>query len=167
MLFKSLLGVAAGAAVVSAQALTDVLSGAPELSTLTSIVTRYPQLVSQLGSANNITILAPSNDAFTKLLASPAGARIAQNDSALIQAVLSYHVIQGSFPASSISDKPAFVSTLLNSPTYTNVTGGQRVEVVKKDDKVVVYSGGRANSTVTTAVRPMSSTSNFTGVPAN
>jgi uncharacterized surface protein with fasciclin (FAS1) repeats len=152
MLFRPLLVLAAGAAAVSAQALTEVLTGAPELSSLTSIVTRFPDLVAALGGANNITILAPSNDAFSKLLASPAGARLAANDSALIQAVLSYHVLQGNFPASSISDKPAFVPTLLNNTAYTNVTGGQRVEVVKKDDKVIVYSGGRANSTVTKAV---------------
>jgi uncharacterized surface protein with fasciclin (FAS1) repeats len=152
MLFRSLLGLAAGAALVSSQAITDVLTGAPELSTLTSIVTRYPELVSALAGASNITILAPSNDAFSKLLASPAGARLAQNDSALIQAVLSYHVLQGNFPASAITDRPAFVPTLLDNPRYTNVTGGQRVEVVKKEDKVYVYSGGRANSTVTKAV---------------
>ncbi|KAI9715773.1 MAG: hypothetical protein M1812_005772 [Candelaria pacifica] len=130
--------------------LTAALTSTPDLSNLTTYVSLFPQLLSQLGSAKNITILAPSNAAFTKLLASPAGNAIKMNNTGLIQAVLSYHVLNGTHPASSISNA-SFVPTMLMDKMFANVTGGQVVEGMKKGNNVVFTSGLKMLSTVTKA----------------
>lgn len=49
---------------------------------------------------------------------------------------------------------PEFIPTLLDSPEYSNVTGGQVVENVRQaGDVVVLVSGLGSRSTVTTTVR--------------
>jgi len=49
---------------------------------------------------------------------------------------------------------PVFIPTLLTSPLYTNVTGGQRVGNVKQAGNVVVFiSGQGSRSTLVQAVR--------------
>ena len=158
-MLSEILSIAALTALATAQAppnLTAALSSTPDLSSLAAAIALAPQeLVSQLGSAQNITILAPSNAAFEKLNAS--GGAAALSDTNALAAVLSYHVLNGTYPASAVTEEAAFIPTLLEAPTYANVTGGQRVEVVKQGDNVVFYSGLLQNSTVTTA------DTNFTG----
>lgn len=159
-MYSKILALAALAACASAQmdvgnsSLTSVLSSAADLSNLTSFVSQFPQLLTTLSSANNITILAPSNEAFGKFLQSPAASAVAANDSNAIQALLSYHVLNGTYPAASVKETPAFIPTLLNNPAYANVTGGQVVEAIAQDDSVVFFSGLLSNSTVTKAVCP-------------
>ncbi|KAI9787939.1 MAG: hypothetical protein M1816_007339 [Peltula sp. TS41687] len=151
MQFKLLSLVALLSVAVSAQNLTSVLTSDPQLSNLTSYVQLFPDLLQQLAQATNITILAPSNEAFNKLMSSSAGAAIQANDTAAIQALLSYHVLSGIYPASSIGSTPAFVPSLLNNPRFSSVTGGQKVEAVKKGDTVTFTSGLRMTSNVTKA----------------
>lgn len=129
--------------------LTDALASNPELSTLASTVQLFPDLVSQLSSASNVTILAPNNDAFTELF---AAGTVQPNDTGLIQAVLSYHVLDGVYRSTDINETPSFVPTLLTDELYTNVTGGQVVEALSVDGSVFFISGLRENSTATTAV---------------
>ncbi|KAL9086086.1 MAG: hypothetical protein Q9165_007298 [Trypethelium subeluteriae] len=145
-LFISLLS----ASSVGAQSLTSVLQGNSDLSTLTSTLQKFPSLLQALGSASNITVLAPTNEAFNALFSTPTGAA-AQNDVGLLQAVLQYHVINGTYPASSIPSTGAFVPTLLTNSSYTNVTGGQRVEGISQNGGVTFFSGGKATSNVTQA----------------
>ncbi|KAF2235953.1 beta-Ig-H3/fasciclin [Viridothelium virens] len=147
---KSLLISLLSASCVGAQSLTSVLQGNSDLSTLTSTLQKFPSLLQSLGSASNITILAPTNEAFNALFATPAG-MAAQNDDGLLQAVLQYHVINGTYPASSIPSSGAFVPTLLTNSSYTNVTGGQRVEGISQNGNVTFFSGGKATSNVTQA----------------
>ena len=151
MLVKQLAWATLLSAVV-AQNLTSVLSSNAELSNLTTFIKLIPSLVQQLSGAKNITLLAPSNDAFQNLLASPAGAAISVNNTGLIQALLTYHVLTGTYPASSFGSTPAFIPTLLSNQTYANVTGGQRVEGQKAGSSVNITSGLKSISTVTKAV---------------
>jgi transforming growth factor-beta-induced protein len=71
----------------------------------------------------------------------------------VVAALLSYHVLNGTFPASAFTPAPAFVPTLLSNASYTNVTGGQRVEGYLNGTSVIVVSGALSMSMVTTAVR--------------
>ncbi|KAL8708424.1 MAG: hypothetical protein Q9220_006714 [cf. Caloplaca sp. 1 TL-2023] len=150
-MLSDLLSIAALAAVASAQnmsmsnmsmSLTDLLGATPSLSSLAAAVMGVPGLADSLGSASNITILAPSNDAFSKFLTTPAAAAVAANDSAAIQALLAYHVLNGTYPASAVKEMPAFIPTLLNNTAYANVTGGQVVEALMQDDKDQNFTGG-------------------------
>ncbi|KAL9603537.1 MAG: hypothetical protein Q9179_002154 [Wetmoreana sp. 5 TL-2023] len=86
-----------------------------------------------------------------------AATALASNDTSAIQALLSYHILNGTYSASAVTETPAFIPTLLNNSAYANVTGGQVVEVVKQGDNVLFYSGLLANASVTTADQ------NFTG----
>src|SRR6201999_3757758 len=96
MLFKSLaVSVLAGAAI--AQDLTTLLANTTELSNLTTYLGLFPDLVGQLASLQNITLLAPNNAAFSRLLNSSAGAALVNNDTSLIQALFTYHVLNGTY----------------------------------------------------------------------
>ena len=152
MQFK-FLPLAAVAATVSAQMnLTDVFLANPELSELTSYVRLFPAALQQLVSQSNITILAPSNDAFNKFLNSSSGSLVKANDTAAIEAFLNYNVINGTHYASAINGTPAFLPTTLNNPAFTNVTGGQVVEAVTLGQNVTIFTGLLQNSTVSQAV---------------
>ena len=152
---SKLLSLAALAATASAQmmSLNQTLASTPDLSNLTSYLSLFPQVMTQLSSAQNITILAPSNEAFAAYMNSSAASAIQANDTMGIQALLTYHVLMGTYPAASIKSMPAFVPTMLNNPMYTNVTGGQRVEAINMMGNVSIYSGLLMNSTVVKAVR--------------
>ncbi len=154
---SKLLSLAALAATASAQMmnLNQTLAGTPDLSNLTSYLALFPQVMTQLMSAQNITVLAPSNEAFSAYMNSSAGMAIKANDTMAIQALLTYHVLNGTYPAASIKSMPAFVPTMLNDPMYSNVTGGQVVEAVNMGGNVTFFSGLLMNSSVVKAVRAL------------
>jgi uncharacterized surface protein with fasciclin (FAS1) repeats len=146
--------------------LTAALSSVPELSQLTSTLGLFSELAAGLSMMPNLTLLAPSNDAFKALMASPMAAAL--NDTSLIQAVLQYHVLNGTYYAANVTETPAFIPTALMNTSYTNVTGGQVVEAVVMGGKVMFHSGLLMASTVTQAVcycnSPFSSTIKLTFV---
>ena len=147
-----LLSFAALAASASAQSLQSVLGNTTNLSNLTTYVGLFPQILSTLQSAQNITILAPSNAAFAKFMNSSAGAALSGNNSAAIQALLMYHVLNGTHNASSITGNATFLPTMLSDMAYANVTGGQRVEAITEGKNVTFFSGLLQNATVSQAV---------------
>ena len=151
---STILLIAALAAKSSGQMmnLTAALTSNPSLSNLTSYVSMFPSLLSGLSNATNVTILAPSNEAFAAFLTGPMATTLTSGDATNAQALLMYHVLKGTYPASAIKAMPAFVPTMLESTGYTNVTGGQRVEAVTQGQSVEFYSGLLQNSTVTTPV---------------
>lgn len=138
----------AGAA---AQSLTDVLGQHQSVSALVGLLQTQPDLVSALSSAKNITILAPSNEAIAALTADPASTAAIAADSGLIAAILSYHVINGTFRGDSFSNTPKFLPSLLTNATYANVTGGQNVEGKTVGQTVQFKSGLQKTSNVTQA----------------
>ncbi|KAL1618358.1 hypothetical protein SLS54_007335 [Diplodia seriata] len=146
----TLAALASTALAQTTQDLNATLSGIPELSNLTTYLGLVPEVLNSLSGANNITILAPSNDAFNQLMNTSLGTALTQ-DPGLIQAVLTYHVLNGTYNSSQITEDTQFIPTLLTDPAYANVTGGQRVEVEEEDDNVVFYSGLLQNATVTRA----------------
>jgi uncharacterized surface protein with fasciclin (FAS1) repeats len=136
------LALAALASSAAAQSLTEALSSQPSLSNLTTYLGLFPDLVSTLSAASNITLLAPNNDAFTAILST---GEVSINDTALIQALFSYHVLQGTH--TNFTTIPEFIPTLLTQPAFTNVTGGQVVEAVRKHNTTYFYSALRQKST--------------------
>ena len=150
MQIKNLLPLAMGAAV-SAQSLTEALAANNgSLSILTSLLSAQPQLVQSLGSARNITILAPNNAALAAFTNSSAGLAAAANPAA-VAALLTYHVLNGTVRSSDITNTTAFVPTLLNNATYANVTGGQVVGAKSNGTTVSIYSGLLSESHVVQA----------------
>ncbi|KAJ4423308.1 hypothetical protein N0V82_002035 [Gnomoniopsis sp. IMI 355080] len=150
MQLKQLAASLALAGTVSAQALTDVISQTPQLSTLGALLTQYPAVAQTLANASNITVLAPTNEAFSAFLTSAVNESIAA-DAGLVPAVLSYHVLSGTIKSTDIPTTPAFPKTLLTNATFTNVTGGQVVKAQAVNGGVTFTSGLLKTSNVSTA----------------
>lgn len=151
MQLKTLIPLAlATAASAQMMNLTAALGSVPELSNLTQTLGLFAELVAGLAMTPNVTLLAPSNAAFEELMSGPMAAAL--NDTALIQAVLQYHVLNGTYFAENVTETPAFIPTALMNSSYTNVTGGQVVSAVSMEDSVMFFSGLLTNSTVTQAV---------------
>ncbi|QIW94536.1 hypothetical protein AMS68_000054 [Peltaster fructicola] len=137
--------------------LGSLLASQPDLSTLLSLV-NLAGLNSTLSTASNITILAPTNDAFAKLDTNGAIAQAAANkDVAAVTAVLSNHVLQGYYAANSTSSVPIFVQTLLKpntsspSSSFSGITNGSYNGLVKNGNGVNIISGDLTVANVTAA----------------
>lgn len=152
MLYRSLslLALAGQALAQNTPTLAQALNSSSNLSQLSAVLALNPQLVESLGSAQNITILAPSNAAFGKVDNATLGALTA--NPALLTAILQYHVLNGTVYGSQVTNTSAFVPTLLTDTQFTNVTGGQRVRAQLRNGNVTFYSGLNMNSTVSQAV---------------
>ncbi len=153
-----------GAALANAQSLGDILaSNPPNLSTLISLLKQQPELVSTLVGLQNITILAPSDSAFETLLANPAAASRVQNEPGFVPALLTYHVLNGTFYAADFvgATETVFAPTLLTNEEYTTVSGGQHVSASVQDGSVIVTSGNGAEAKVVSTVCPSSLLSSF------
>lgn len=148
----SLLSLAALASAVAAQTAVDTLKADADLSTLLSLAGKYPELVKTLESLKDVTVLAPTNEAFTEWSSTEIGKSIASSDQA-VQALLTYHVLRAEVPASAFTTTPAFVPTLLDTPAYTNVTGGQVVEGKLNGTTIEITSGALQVSKVVEGVR--------------
>jgi len=149
---KFLLPLLAFGQTALSQSLTDVLASQNStLSTLIGLLQQQPGLVATLGGLSDITILAPSNEAFTKLLSDPAVASAVQTNPSLVPALLSHHVLNGTFYSSALTtlSKPAFPHTLLAAEPFTSLSAGQVVEVQSSNGGVTILSGNGASSSVT------------------
>merc|ERR1711988_1992264 len=144
-----LLTLASLVAAAAAQSdLVSVLESQDDLSTLYSVLQNFPDLVETLSSASNITIFAPTNEAFESVPEDNAiGQAIANNDETAIAALLTNHVYQGQYPAEAVSETPVWIQSLLDDSyemdgmPFSNFTGGQYTGVVVDGDNVVVISG--------------------------
>lgn len=150
MQYKSLALASLAAAAVSAQSLPELLASTPELSTLATLLGQFPEAAAALANATDISILAPSNTAFATLFGGEE-IKIPENETKVVEAVLSYHILQETLESSDFTETPAFVSTLLGAP-FANVSDGQVVEGLKNGSDVVIVSGLKQVSKVTTAV---------------
>jgi uncharacterized surface protein with fasciclin (FAS1) repeats len=133
--------------VVHSQHVTEVLSSYSQLSKFTSYIAALPALSALLDTANNFTLLAPTDTAITTWLESTSNV-----SNSTIEASLMYHLLAGIYPKESLGDISAFIPTALSNVTYTNVTGGQRVEAVN-NGSVRFISGNKETSLVMTPVR--------------
>ncbi|KAF2633675.1 Fasciclin-domain-containing protein [Macroventuria anomochaeta] len=135
----------------TAPTLAQALNSSSQLTSLSGVLALpgLAQLVQGLSSAQNVTILAPSNEAFASVGNETLGALTA-NEGLLI-ALLQYHVLNGTVLSSAITNQSQFVPTLLTNELFTNTTGGQVVEAVASGDNVTFFSGLLANSSVTQA----------------
>ena len=156
----SKLSVLAFASAVLAQSngtvpsLAQALNSSSQLSSLSGVLALpgLSALVQSLSSAQNVTILAPSNGAFAQVDNQTLAALTANEG--LLTALLQYHVLNGSILSSAITNQSQFVPTLLTNQLFTNVTGGQVVEAVASGGNVTFFSGLLSNSSVTQAVYP-------------
>ncbi|KAK7715322.1 hypothetical protein SLS64_004021 [Diaporthe eres] len=148
MRFSQVLTSAIAAGVAAAEPLANVLAANNNtLSTLNSILAGMPQFTQALTMQSNVTILAPSNDAFEQALKAMPNLT---NDMNMVTALLQYHIIVGAMMSTAFTETPQFVSTYMGMP-FAMVTGNQKLELVKMDNMAMIFSGFKQMSTVTKA----------------
>ncbi|EDU42841.1 Secreted and surface protein containing fasciclin-like repeats [Pyrenophora tritici-repentis] len=136
-----------------------LLASQDDLSTLLELVGLVDGLAETLSAASNITIFAPTNQAFADVPRDvPEGEAVEyRNNTIAIAALLANHVFKGVYPAEVITDVPTFAQTLLDSSyedyrqPFSNFTGGAYNGLVKNGEDVCVLSGEQTISTVTQA----------------
>lgn len=141
--------------------LAALLASQDDLSTLLELVSLVDGLADTLSSASNITIMAPTNQAFANVPRDiPEGEAIElRNNTIAIGALLANHVFKGVYPSNVITDVPTFAQTLLDDSyitdrqPFSNFTGGAYNGLVRNGDDVCILSGELTVSTVTEAVR--------------
>ncbi|KXT01321.1 hypothetical protein AC578_2703 [Pseudocercospora eumusae] len=143
---------------VVAQDLVSVLKSQPDLSTLLAALEKIPDVTKTVAAACNITILAPTNDAFACVPPESAvGKALAAGDTEAITALISYHVLNGTYRSTDFKKTPTFVNSLLTpaltigGEAVTNVTKGQNVELILNGSNAEVISGRGKVSSVTKA----------------
>jgi hypothetical protein len=94
-------------------------------------------------------VLIPNDKAFSDFTAENPS--ISTDQEALL-ALLQYHVANGTHPSATFGLAPLFVPTLLTNPNYTNVTGGQVVEMARLNDTPTIVTGVKAESHFVEAV---------------
>jgi uncharacterized surface protein with fasciclin (FAS1) repeats len=140
--------------------LAKLLASQDDLSTLLELVGLVPGLAEKLSAASNITIVAPTNEAFKSIpMDTPEREAVDyKNDTIAIGALLANHVFKGVYPSSVITDIPTFAQTLLDDTyvnyrqPFSNFTGGQYNGLVKDGKDVKILSGEQTISTVVAAV---------------
>lgn len=156
--------------MTTTQGLALLLTHSGLLSTLPS------QVLDRINNATNITLLAPNNDALSTFLNASSTRSLVASDPGLVPAIINYHILNGTYYASNFSSagmagssmtdnsssttkasSSLFIPTHLTNESYTNVTGGQRVEAVASGGNVNFYSALKENSSVVQA------NVNFTG----
>ena len=150
----ALTGASLGAAqTVYNPSLSAVLaSQSGNLSKFGDLLAQQPDLLQSLGGLSNITILAPTNAALGRFEADNPGAT---QDAGLVDAILTYHVLNGTWYTSNLTSQPnaTFIPTLLTNTTFSNVTGGQRVFSVLDGVNITFGSGNQTNFTIVFPVR--------------
>ncbi|KAF2120026.1 FAS1 domain-containing protein [Lophiotrema nucula] len=139
--------------------LAALLASQDDLSTLLELVGLVDGLADTLSSASNITIVAPTNQAFANVPRDiPEGQAVElRNDTIAISALLANHVFKGIYPSNVITNIPTFAQTLVNGSyvsaqqPFSNFTGGAYNGLVKNGDDVCILSGELTISTVTEA----------------
>ncbi|PUU77736.1 FAS1 domain-containing protein [Tuber borchii] len=129
------------AACSKAKSIGELFSSTPELRNFTSIASMYPDFVTTLSGASNITVLAPNNKAvFNNMKIMPPGTR---NNAEHIKSLLAYHVLNGTYRVADFRNEPELLPTLLTAKKSANITAGepQVVKAILMDDHVAVYSG--------------------------
>ena len=124
------------------------------LTTLSAVLTPWAgteqgQQVANALPNGNYTILAPSNAAFEPVLPG------LQSDNSSVGPILSYHLINGSYPADVIAParSHSIAPTFLTNDTYVNLGGLPQVQVLEKtpEGNGVVVRRTIGNATVTSS----------------
>jgi uncharacterized surface protein with fasciclin (FAS1) repeats len=116
-------------------------SNNPLLSTLVTAV-KQAGLVDTLNNAKNITVFAPTNDAFAKI--DPATLKKVLADKAMLTAILTEHVVGQKLTPDTLAGK----FKTLNPKQGVSVEGSGESFTVNKDAKVLCGNVQTANATV-------------------
>lgn len=131
---------------IYAQDLSTTLRDIENLSFLNNLFLNNADLLEELNSAQNITLLAPSDAAWESYIAESGNDLL--DDPDFVTALLQYHVLDNPYSTTNFTSAPSpFIPTFLTNRAYVNITGGQVVHVTR--DPVTFYSGYNLPSIIT------------------
>lgn len=143
-----------GSLSLQAQATKTVVEnaiGSKDHTTLVAAV-KAAGLVETLSGKGPFTVFAPTNDAFAKLPKGTVETLLKPENKAMLQAVLTYHVVAGNLDSKAVV---AAITTGKGSVTLTTVQGGKLVASLS--GKNVILTDDNGNKSTITAVDIMSS----------
>ena len=112
--------------------IVDIAASNPDLSTLVELLTQAGLLETLSGDDGPFTVFAPTNDAFDAL--DPEALEAVASDPDLLEAILLYHVVEGSVLSTNLLDE-AELTTINGSPvtTFTNPPRVNDADIVDAD----------------------------------
>ncbi|KAH0839137.1 hypothetical protein AYO21_04730 [Fonsecaea monophora] len=131
----------------ASQDVLTILQQQSGISTFVGLLEQFTDLVDTLNQGT-FSVLIPNDQALAAF--GDENPDLANNTDA-VRALLEYHIVHGTHPSASFGLQPLFVPTLLTHPNYTNVTGGQVVELTALNNQPAVVSGVKAESHVVEA----------------
>ncbi len=109
---------------VIAQDIVDIAAATSDLSSLVSALTKFDDLVETLANQNgSFTVFAPTNEAFTNLLAAIGQTSIDDVPESVLRRILEYHVVSGAELLSSGLSNGATAATVLGDDITVGVAG--------------------------------------------
>ncbi|KAK5048651.1 hypothetical protein LTR84_005742 [Exophiala bonariae] len=146
LLFQPLLAITISVigCLAADQDILTILRQQNGISTFTGFLEQLPDVVEIL-NGGIFSVLIPNDDAFSAL-----DKDFPEDDEELL-ALIQYHIANGTHPSATFGLEPLFVPTLLSNSNYTNVTGGQVVEMAKFNDTPTILTGIKAESRVVEA----------------
>jgi transforming growth factor-beta-induced protein len=96
--------------------------GNTNLTSLVSALTRFPDLVTTLSGSSQYTVFAPSNQAFTNLLAAIGQTSLNDVPDDVLKSILQYHVVSGAVKSTDL--KAGNVNTVANENIVVATAGG-------------------------------------------
>ncbi|MCJ1398299.1 hypothetical protein MMC11_001496 [Xylographa trunciseda] len=150
-LFRTLAACSLVVSALAQQSLVQLIQGNPNLTEFESLLKAFPNLYSNLSSASDITVFAPSNAAFAKLNYTVLAPAFDSYNIDFQRELIRYHVAVGVHPSGSFSNGSfSFLHTLLTNQSTTNVTGGQVISVVEQaGNNFVAVSGLGVRAAIT------------------
>ena len=126
--------------------IVGVAAGDPQFSTLVSLVQKAG-LVGALSGPGKLTVFAPNNAAFAKVPKATLDAL--GKDKALLRSVLTYHVVKGAVPASTVVTLDGKTVKTLNGATVKiRITGKAKKSVYVNGSKVLKTDIAASNGVI-------------------
>lgn len=121
--------------------IVDVASSNDNFSTLVAAVSAAG-LVDTLKGDGPFTVFAPTNAAFAALPAGTVENLLKPENKDQLVAILTYHVVAGNYPASSLAGKRGALTSVQGSGLHINGTNGVKVENANVVTADVLASNG-------------------------
>lgn len=132
--------------------LVTVLNETHGFSALNSFISLYPKVRDSLNELKNVTVLVPKDTAVWEFIEDPRYEALESAGEGLLDSLLRYHFLEGVHD--NITDWVQY-HTLLTSPEYTNVTGGQVVFGYNNDHGFEKSFYGGADLSVSAGSEPI------------
>lgn len=107
--------------------IVDVASSNDDFSTLVAAVSAAG-LVETLSGPGPFTVFAPTNEAFAALPEGTVDSLLLPENRDKLVEILTFHVVAGSYPASSLSGKRGALTSVQGDNLHINGTDGVKVE---------------------------------------